>query len=390
MIKREDFKEFVELKKGKISTVDSEFKKAVLEQAYDKFQIVERRDYQEDSIFQALTYNMLGLKPLILAPTGSGKTLMGMITANMLSELTGNDISWCAPKKVLLAQALEDAEKFGVNINTQSLFQNVNTLKGAGISIEDEAHRQVCSTGLSFREKVQPMYLREENKSRYQSLGLSATPVRLDKASLFYDLFIKEVSTGELVKRGVLSSFNYYRAHLDWTPESLCEMYLKDASKWGKTIIFTKTIADSKKLTELLIKNGVKACEVHSKMSESDQDQSIVGLKSGEFDVLVNVDILKEGFDYPDLKTVFMKPSSKGLTIQMGGRVLRKSNNFSLKNIIQGMVSKSHIYKYSNEAEADSIFDIKKTSKGSIEITDSGMLKLSDGLFLATQIMQFD
>jgi superfamily II DNA or RNA helicase len=45
--------------------------------------------------------------------------------------------------------------------------------------------------------------------------------------------------------------------------------------------------------------------------------------------------VLSEGFDCPELKTVFCRPSGKGVTIQMGGRVLRKHPELSFKQIVQ-------------------------------------------------------
>ena len=45
--------------------------------------------------------------------------------------------------------------------------------------------------------------------------------------------------------------------------------------------------------------------------------------------------MLSEGFDCPELKTVFCRPSCKGVTVQMGGRVLRKHPALPFKQIVQ-------------------------------------------------------
>ena len=52
-------------------------------------------------------------------------------------------------------------------------------------------------------------------------------------------------------------------------------------------------------------------------------------------DVLVNCFVLAEGFDCPSLQTVFCRPSEKGITVQMCGRVLRKHPDTPIKNIVQ-------------------------------------------------------
>ena len=45
--------------------------------------------------------------------------------------------------------------------------------------------------------------------------------------------------------------------------------------------------------------------------------------------------ILTEGFDCPELQTVFCRPSGKGCTIQMAGRVLRPCHTVPVKQIVQ-------------------------------------------------------
>ena len=57
--------------------------------------------------------------------------------------------------------------------------------------------------------------------------------------------------------------------------------------------------------------------------------------RSGRLDVLVNCMMLSEGFDCPELKTVFCRPSCKGVTVQMAGRVLRKHADWPYKQIVQ-------------------------------------------------------
>ncbi len=45
--------------------------------------------------------------------------------------------------------------------------------------------------------------------------------------------------------------------------------------------------------------------------------------------------VLAEGFDCPELQTVFCRPSGKGVTIQMAGRVLRQHPAVPVKQIVQ-------------------------------------------------------
>jgi hypothetical protein len=47
------------------------------------------------------------------------------------------------------------------------------------------------------------------------------------------------------------------------------------------------------------------------------------------------MNVLTEGFDCPELRTVFCRPSGRACTIQMGGRVFRKHAAAPVKQIVQ-------------------------------------------------------
>ena len=56
--------------------------------------------------------------------------------------------------------------------------------------------------------------------------------------------------------------------------------------------------------------------------------------------MILGVAVLAEGFDCPQLQTVFCRPSVKGPTVQMAGRVLRKAPGIPLKTIVQCAATK--------------------------------------------------
>jgi superfamily II DNA or RNA helicase len=75
------------------------------------------------------------------------------------------------------------------------------------------------------------------------------------------------------------------------------------------------------------------ACDVVT--GSSDVDQQIEDFSDGKLSVLINCMKLTEGINLPELKTVFVRPSCKPVTIQMAGRVLRKHPNVPVKQIVQ-------------------------------------------------------
>jgi superfamily II DNA or RNA helicase len=54
-----------------------------------------------------------------------------------------------------------------------------------------------------------------------------------------------------------------------------------------------------------------------------------------EVKCLINCMVLTEGFDCPSIQTVWVRDSSKGPTMQMGGRVFRQHPDLDYKQIVQ-------------------------------------------------------
>src|SRR5262249_19849988 len=83
----------------------------------------------------------------------------------------------------------------------------------------------------------------------------------------------------------------------------------------------------------------LRAAGVRSEIvnGNSNREAQLEAFRAGRLDVLVNCMMLSEGFDCPQLKTVFCRPSCKGVTIQMAGRVLRQHPDLPYKQIVQCM-----------------------------------------------------
>lgn len=114
----------------------------------------------------------------------------------------------------------------------------------------------------------------------------------------------------------------------------IVETYKKNQEKYGQTIIFTVSIAHAIALAALFKKEKIKADYIVSSLksqgtnvsiSQKENEKKIEDYRSGKLQVLINVEILTEGVDLPQTKTVFLaRPTvSKTLLTQMIGRALR-------------------------------------------------------------------
>jgi superfamily II DNA or RNA helicase len=162
-------------------------------------------------------------------------------------------------------------------------------------------------------------------------LGLSATPFRADRVKLCFDAVLKDAGIQSLIQDGFLSPYHHYTIPA-YSPESVAECYVRDRQRWGKTLLYFHTLESCYQANRLLCKSGV-ACDVVT--ADSDREAQLADFRAGRIEVLCNCLLLAEGFDCPELKTVFCRPSCKSVTVQMAGRVLRKHPDLAAKQIVQ-------------------------------------------------------
>jgi excinuclease ABC subunit B len=100
-----------------------------------------------------------------------------------------------------------------------------------------------------------------------------------------------------------------------------------------RVLITTLTIKMAEDLTDYLLEHNVKARYMHANIETLDRIQIIRGLRTGEFDVLVGINLLREGLDLPEVSLVAILDADKEgflrgerALIQTIGRAARNVN----------------------------------------------------------------
>lgn len=258
---------------------------------------------------------------IVESPTGSGKTVMGLLVAKWAQETLGMRVVWSAMRRNLLAQAeRENRERgFGVDLVTVSMFDRAPPR--GDLLVVDEAQHDATMSMASLHAAIGPRKV----------LGLSATPWRSDRLGLCFERSVRDAGIRQLVLEGYLSPFAHYTLDA-YTPDSVAAAFLREPDRWGRTLVFLRTIAECRACAGLLAAAGV-ACEVVT--GSSDREAQIERFEAGACRVILSVAVLAEGFDCPGLQTVFCRPSGKGPAVQMAGRALRRAEGVPLKAIVQ-------------------------------------------------------
>ena len=87
---------------------------------------------------------------------------------------------------------------------------------------------------------------------------------------------------------------------------------IKKATEQGfRTLVTTLTKRMAEDLTEYLLEMGVKVRYMHSDINTIERSQIVRGLRKHEFDVLVGINLLREGLDIPEVALVTILDADK-------------------------------------------------------------------------------
>lgn len=283
---------------------------------------LEPRDYQDRVMEKLVGIFMDGYSSAqVNSPTGSGKTVMGLAFARHLEDYFGYRTNWCAMRRNLLTQVREANADFFQCQDLQVVSMFEKNPPPADLLVIDECQHEATTSCLHVAESCGARFI----------LGLSATPFRTDRLKLSFQRVVRDAGIHRLITDGYLCKFQHYNIER-WTPEVVAETYLREPLRWGKTVVFFRTIAECVRFASLAGEGGIH-CEVVT--GTTDRESQLDDFDRGKFTLIANPAVLTEGFDSPDLTTVFVRDASRLPTIQMAGRGLRTCKGKTHCNIVQ-------------------------------------------------------
>ena len=149
-----------------------------------------------------------------------------------------------------------------------------------------------------------PLNYDEFNKKINQVIYLSATPgdYELEKANYIVEQIIRPT--------GLLDPLVEVRPKKGQIDDIVAEI-LKRVAKNQRTLITTLTIKMSEDLTSYLKEIGIKVTYLHSEIKTLERIEIIRELRLGTYDVLVGINLLREGLDIPEVSLICMLDADK-------------------------------------------------------------------------------
>ncbi len=155
-----------------------------------------------------------------------------------------------------------------------------------------------------------PLMFDEFEKSIGLAIYTSATPGKYEHAHA--EQVVEQIirPTGlidpELTVRGVIESGNYPGQVSDFIHEA--EIVI---ARGGRALATTLTKVMAEDLTEFLIKRGMKAAYLHSDIKTIDRIDILTKFRKGDFDILIGVNLLREGLDLPEVELIGILDADK-------------------------------------------------------------------------------
>jgi len=173
-----------------------------------------------------------------------------------------------------------------------------------------------------------PLNFNEFNAARGQTIYVSATPAP-------YELELSGGMYAEQLIRptGLIDPPVSVRPVSGQIDDLLFEARQTIANN-GRILVTTLTKKMAESLTAFMVENGLKVRYLHSDIDTMERISIINDLRSGEFDIVVGINLLREGLDIPEVKLVAILDADKEgflrsetSLIQTIGRAARNSES---------------------------------------------------------------
>jgi len=171
-----------------------------------------------------------------------------------------------------------------------------------------------------------PLRFDEFELKSAQRIYVSATPGKYEKEHV--DQFVEQV----VRPTGLLDPVIEVRPATTQVDDLLSEIHKREKLK-ERVLVTTLTKRMSEDLTDYLMEHGIKVRYLHSDIDTVERVEIIRDLRLGQFDVLVGINLLREGLDIPEVSLVAILDADKEgflrsvvSLVQTIGRAARNQN----------------------------------------------------------------
>ena len=205
------------------------------------------------------------------------------------------------------------------------------TVPQLGAMYRGDLSRKTTLSDYGFRlpscKDNRPLKFEEWNAMRPRTIFVSATPAQFELEQT-QGVFVEQI----IRPTGLLDPECMIRPVTHQVEDLMAECQ-EISKRGGRVLVTTLTKKMAEDLTEYLRENGIKVRYLHSDIDTLERIQIIRDLRLGTFEVLVGINLLREGLDIPEVELVAILDADKEgflrsatSLIQTIGRAARNAN----------------------------------------------------------------
>ena len=198
------------------------------------------------------------------------------------------------------------------------------------MSVQDKVRKETrIDFGFRLPSAVdnRPLNFAEFEKRQKQTIYVSATPANFEKQKA--GKYIAE----QLIRPTGLLEPQIEIKKTENQIKDLIEEVKKQVAKKERTLVVTLTKRLAEEISDYLVERGIKTQYLHSEIKTMERPQILKNLREGKYDVLVGINLLREGIDLPEVSLIAILDADKEgflrnetTLIQTMGRAARHLN----------------------------------------------------------------
>ena len=149
-----------------------------------------------------------------------------------------------------------------------------------------------------------PLFFEEFEEKFRQAIFVSATPSDFERAE-------SSSIVEQIIRPTGLVDPEVTVRPIEGQVDDLISEIRKTTERGEKVLVTTMTTSMAEKLTEYLATHGIKVKYIHHQIETLERMEIIRDLRLGEFDVLVGINLLREGLDIPEVSLVAILDADK-------------------------------------------------------------------------------
>lgn len=248
------------------------------------------------------------------------------------SMYLGNRKPWDAPSTLIeFFRALGKNEKNSNEKNFLTFIDesHITIPQVGGMYAWDRARKEnLINYGFRLPSALEnrPLKFEEFEQKIGQTIFVSATPSK-------YELEHQKVVAEQVIRPTGLLDPEIFIENMEYMTDSLMKHIREAISKNERALITTITKKSSEDLALYLAENGIKVRYLHSEIETIERLEILRDYRLGEIDVIVGVNLLREGLDLPETSFIGILDAekigflrSKTSLLQIIGRAARNAN----------------------------------------------------------------